>query len=209
MPRRTAWPVSLITLFFSSALFAADPPTGSSTSDAASLAAANRLFEEELKLAARAQIYLVLNLAEGSITVKGRGLELQRIPIAGWSTAASLPATPSFKLRARPPVTRPRAATVEHGPVSAIELQNMPDTYTLQFDPGLLIVVTPSWRDRPWEWLKAMLQEWWWGVRMTVEAAGQSDSVLLHLILTQEAAQLLAWTAVDGMPLLLTPATSP
>lgn len=204
---RAACAVFLLSAALSLALLAAAASAiDSPDRDTAALSEATRLLEDELKLAARPQIYLVLNLAERHIAIKGRGLELHRIPIADWTRSGNHPLTSIFRLRTRPAVDRPKAATVENAPVSAIELHNMPDTYELHFDPGLVILVTQSWRDRPWERMKALLRAWWQQARTAASAANDQPAVRLHLVLTQEAAQSLAWSAVDGMPLLLGPA---
>ena len=46
---------------------------------------ASRVLEEELKLAARPQTYVVIDLAPGAISIKGRGVQLHRMMISRWS----------------------------------------------------------------------------------------------------------------------------
>lgn len=167
---------------------------------------ANRLLEEELKLAARPQIYMVLDLAAQVMLIKSRGIELHRLSIAKWRQAGEGSLTGVFRLRARPSVNRPKAAPADDATVTAIELQTMPDRYDLVFDPGLIVSVGQSARERPWPWVRDKVEEWWSGLAgmlgMTVKANGAA-ALRIHLTLTQEIAQSLAWTMTDGMPLII------
>ncbi|MBA2252241.1 MAG: hypothetical protein H0W13_05980 [Nitrospirales bacterium] len=169
---------------------------------------ANRLLEEELKLAARPQIYMVLDLSAQVILIKSRGIELHRLPVAGWRQVGEGSVTGVFRLRARPSVNRPKAAPAENTntTVTAIELQHMPDRYDLVFDPGLIISVGQSARERPWPWVRGKVEEWWSRLAgmlgMTVNADGATE-LRIHLTLLQEVAQSLAWTMTDGMPLII------
>ncbi|WP_447978812.1 hypothetical protein [Candidatus Nitrospira bockiana] len=180
--------------------WAADP-----RADPAAIAQSNRLLEEELKLAARPHLYLVLDLTSAAVLIKGRGLELQRIPIEEWTIIEGAPVAGVYRLRSRPAVTRPKAAAADDAAFSAIELTDMPDSYELYFEPGLLIAVSAPWRERPWPWIKHRLGGWWTRLRAAAGfAPGDAPpiGVRIHLSLRQEAAQSLAWSVVDGMPLI-------
>jgi len=178
----------------------------SGPTDTAAIIEANRLLEEELKLAARPHIYMVLDLDKDVILIKSRGIELHRLPIADWRQrrAGSLPGV--FRLRARPSVNRPKAASADTASVPAIELDAMPDRYDLIFDPDLIISVGQTARERPWPWLKGLAYEWWgrlasmFGIAIDAEGAAV---VRVHLTLSQETAQSLAWIMTDGMPLII------
>lgn len=169
---------------------------------------ANRLLEEELKLAARPQIYMVLDLATQVILIKSRGIELHRLSVAEWRQVGEGSLTGVFRLRGRPSVNRPKAGPADNTntTVTAIELQHMPDRYDLIFDPGLIISVGQSARERPWPWVRGMVEEWWSRLAgmlgMTVHADG-ATAVRIHLTMAQEIAQSLAWTMTDGMPLII------
>ena len=179
---------------------------------ATAITEANRLLEEELKLAARPHIYMMLDLVGRALAIKSRGMELQRFPIAEWRRMSDGSLSGVFRLRARPPVTRPKAAPVERAIVTAIELQDMPDRYDLEFDPGLIISVGPSLRERPWPWLKQFAQEWWRRVAGLLDIPADADgptAVRVHLILAQDTAQSLAWSMTDGMPLIIGRTTLP
>jgi hypothetical protein len=178
------------------------------TDGAMAIIEANRLLEEELKLAARPQIYMVLDLAAHVILIKSRGIELHRLPIAAGRQVGEGSLTGVFRLRARPSVSRPKAAPADNAsaPVTAIELQHMPDRYDLVFDPGLIVWVGQPARDRPWPWVRGKVEEWWsrlaGTIGMTVNADGTS-LFRIDLTLAQDVAQSLAWTMADGMPLII------
>lgn len=169
---------------------------------------ANRLLEEELKVAVRPHIYMVLDPVAKVILIKSRGIELHRLPITEWRQVGKGSLTGVFRLRTRPSVNRPKAAPPDNrnATVTAIELQHMPDRYDLVFDPGLIVSIGQSARERPWTWIKDTVEEWWSRLAsvlgMTVHANGAS-AVRIHLTLGQEIAQSLAWTMTDGMPLII------
>lgn len=172
----------------------------------AAVIAANRLLEEELKLAGRPQIYLVLDLASRVIVIKSRGIELHRLAIAEWRQVGEGSLNGVFRLRARPSVTRPKAGPADNASMPTIELQDMPDSYHVVFDPALIISVGQSARERPWSWIKGFVQEWWHHAVSLLGMDGENRetvAVRLHLTLAQETARSLAWTMTDGMPLII------
>lgn len=176
------------------------------TNDATAIIEANRLLEEELKLAARPHIYMVLDPAGRVILIKSRGVELHRLRIIGLRQIGAGSLNGVFRLRTRPSVTRPKAAPANNVSVPAIDLQTMPDRYDLVFDPGLVISVGQSARERPWLWMKGMAQEWWARLARMLEIAIDADdaaAVRVHLTLAQETARSLAWIMTDGMPLII------
>ncbi len=178
-----------------------------SNMDAAAVIEANRLLEEELTLAGRPQIYMVLDLGAHIILIKSRGIELHRHPITTWHQVREGSLHGVFRLRARPPVSRPKAvAPAENTAPAAIELQHMPERYDLAFDPGLMISVGQTARERPWPWVKSLAQEWWnqvadmfGGVVKTEDAS----TIRIHLTVSPDTARALAWTMTDGMPLII------
>lgn len=168
---------------------------------------ANRILEEEIKLASSPQIYLLLDLSEQVISIKGRGIELRRLPILAWSAPDQNALTGVFHLRARPPVERPRAAPAGDSLPDPINLQDMPLEYVLLFEPALAIVVSPPVAEQPWFWMKSVVKEWWARARSRLQSATGPDRIAngprIRLTLSQEAAQSLAWSVTDGMPLLI------
>ena len=168
---------------------------------------ANRILEEEIKLAARPQIYLLLDLPDRVIAIKGRGIELHRLPITAWQTVEERAMAGVFRLRARPQVVRPKVPPPRDPTQDAIELKDMPEAYELLFDPTLAVTVAPPFQERPWLWVKSLMRNSWLGVASWIRSAAAIDekvtSPCLHLTLSVEAAQSLAWSVTDGMPLLI------
>ena len=175
--------------------------------DPAVLREANRVLEEEFKLAARPQIYLLLDLPDRVIAIKGRGIDLHRLPITAWQTVEERAMAGVFRLRARPQVVRPKAASPDDPAQNPIELKDMPAAYELLFDPTLTVTVAPPVQERPWLCVKSLMRNTWTSVVSWVRSAAAIDekatSPCLRLTLSIEAAQSLAWSVTDGMPLLI------
>lgn len=175
--------------------------------DPASLQEAARVLEEEVKLATRPQTYLLVDLVTRTIHIKGRGLDLYRIPIIAWSFTSPEAVTGTHRLIARPPILRRKidpTASTEQEPIS---LADMPVDYTLSFSPGLTIDVIPSSDHSPFQWIAARGKAWWrrlkeWPASL---ATGQSapPSPHLQVEVSSEQARSLAWSAVEGMPLVV------
>lgn len=181
--------------------------SGGQAVDPDALREANRILEEEIKLAARPQIYLLLDLPDRIIAIKGRGIELHRLPIAAWQTVEERAMAGVFRLRARPQLIRPKVAPPDDPTQGPIELKDMPATYELLFDPTLAVTVTPPLQERPWLWVKSLMRNSWIGAVSWFRSAAALDekatSPRLRLTLSVEAAQSLAWSVTDGMPLLI------
>src|SRR5579883_2662909 len=90
---------------------------------------ANRLLEEEVKLASRPQIYLLLDLSEQVLSIKGRGIELHRLPVLAWRVSGGKSLSGLFRLRTRPAVDRPKAGPGKDPSLEPINLQDMPAEY--------------------------------------------------------------------------------
>jgi len=168
---------------------------------------ASRVLEEELKLAARPQTYLLVDLASGAIQIKARGVDLHRLPIAAW-TATGLPRlSGTFRLTTRPSVIRRKinpSATTEQEPIS---LSDMPTEYRLSFTPAMTIDVESSTEEGAMGWIRATSQKAWkqlraWRQRLAgVPSSGEAP--MISLTLSSEQAQSLAWSTVDGMPVVI------
>lgn len=159
-----------------------------------------RVLEAETKLAASRQVYLLVDLPNQAIFIKGRGLVLYSLPIRSWSMTEPAFFDRIFRLRGRPAVVRPKV--VPTAPSSSqlslpdpINLRDMPAEYDLLFNPGLTIVVAPPFHERPWLRIRSYLREWW-------QRASTKGS-RLRLTMSVGAAKSLAWVVTDGMPLLL------
>ncbi len=207
-----------VSLLFGSPLQAAEPAPQPAGQDERSLVReANRILEEEIKLASAPQIYLLLDLSARSLRIKGRGIELHRIEVLSWDAPGNDASWDgAYRLRARPLVERPKVQPVpgkeqNAEPAEPINLNDMPAEYLLQFDPGLLVNVGPPAAEHPWLWAKNRLREGWrrlaaWTGR---NGGAQAPRRVLRLTLSQDQARSLAWSVTDGMPLLIGTATAP
>lgn len=181
--------------------------------DSAALQESTRVLKEEIKLAARPQIYVFVDLMANTILIKGRGVELHRIPIEGWSTRDLSDLAPIYRLRERPSVNRRKidpVAGVEQDPIS---LADMPTTFTLSLSPPLRILVLPDVASNPVQWIVQGGQSWWlvftsWGHTFWRGEKSPFSSALA-LTVSVDHAQSLAWTVTEGMPFLIRRPTRP
>ncbi len=181
------------------------PPGG--LADSASLQEATRVLEEEVKLAAKPQTYVFIDLAANVILIKGRGVELHRSPIERWSASDLSRFAALYRLRERPQVTRRKIdpmAVAEQDPISLVD---MPTTFTLKFSPPLTILVLSNTDGNPWQWTLQRGRVWWrrltaWGqILRTGDMSPPPPS--LDLTVSLDHAQSLAWTVTEGMPFLI------
>lgn len=177
----------------------------------AALQEATRVLEEEIKLAARPQTYVLIDLAANVIVIKGRGVELHRIPIERWSASHLVQLTSQYRLNERPAVNRRKidpAAGAEQDPIS---LADMPTAFALQFSPPFVVQVL-SHPDNPWQWTLQRGGTWWRRLRSWegfLWAGGKSSLPSLDLTVSVEQAQSLAWTVTENMPFLIRRPTMP
>ncbi len=203
----------LLLLSFATPSWAADVEVfpDVNVNDAASLQEASRVLEEELKLAARPQTYVLIDLVTQTVQIKGRGIELHRIPIGGWSATSSQSMAGTFRLHSRPAVVRRKidpTATVDQEPIS---LADMPIQYTLSCTPPLTLEILPTAGESPLQWSLSSGKTWWrrlqnWGNSFFTDQASQRHPYL-QVTLSAEHAQSLAWSLVDGMSLVIRRAT--
>ncbi len=175
--------------------------------DPVALQEGSRVLEEELKLAARAQTYLLIDLVSGVIQIKARGVDLHRLPIAAWTVTELPRLTGTFRLTARPPVVRRKidpSATTEQEPIS---LSDMPTEYRLSFTPAMTLDVESADAQGTMGWIHATSRKAWkqlrvWKQRLAgVQSPGEASTI--SLTLSSEQAQSLAWSTVDGMPVVI------
>lgn len=214
-PMRIFFAVAIILLSLSSFSWATEPeilPHLDST-DPAALQEGIRLLDEEIKLAARPQPYVVIDLVDNAVLIKGRGVELHRLPVEQWSASHLTEATMTFRLQERPPVTRRKidpAAGTDRSPIS---LDDMPTEFTLQFSPALTVIIQPSMKRQPWRWIAFKGREWWtrvkdWSLALATGSVPPS-APSVSLILASDHAQSLAWSVTDSMPFLIRRPTLP
>jgi len=177
------------------------------TTDPAALQEATRVLEEEIKLAVRPQTYVLIDLEAKVILIKSRGVELHHLPIKSWSATHLSRLATAYRLRERPPVNRRKIDPMAGAEQDPISLADMPITFTLQFSPPLTILVLSHIDGNPWQWATQRGRAWWhrltsWGITLwTGDRPPSSPS--LHLTVSLDHAQSLAWTVTEGMPFLI------
>lgn len=173
----------------------------------AALQEATRVLAEEVKLAARPQTYVLIDLVASTILIKGRGVEFHRLPLISWRTSHQKELATTFRLRERPPVTRRKIDPTVSPEQDPISLDDMPTTYSLQFTPALTITIDSYDRTNVWQFVIHYLRQWWgqitewWRTFQTTDPASATPHI--YLTVTVDQAQSFAWTATDGMPLLI------
>ncbi|MGH7259375.1 MAG: hypothetical protein ACREI9_01685 [Nitrospiraceae bacterium] len=178
-------------------------PRRDAVAERQALQEANTVLQEEIKLAARPQTYLLVDVYQGVVLVKARGIEVHRLPILPWRALDDRPPVGLFRLTARPPVDRPKAKPGEDATEHPIEVSDMPAEYQLVLEPSLIVAVVPPVQDHPWLWIRGLMREWW------TRAVSKGSRSWLHLTLPPESAQSLAWSATEGMPVLIGRSTLP
>ncbi|MGE0643397.1 MAG: hypothetical protein AB7P24_06985 [Nitrospira sp.] len=177
-------------------------------SDPGSVKEAARVLEDELKLAARPQTYVLIDLVEHTIHIKGRGVELHQMPIERWSAGERKALAGIHRLVSRPPVVRRKiepGAAAEQEPIS---LSDMPLDYTLSFTSGLAINVVPmASKGNLLQGLAFMGKGWWrrfanWSNTIWSDQSSPS-AAHLELTISVDHAQSLAWSLVNGMAVVI------
>lgn len=77
----------------------------SATADPAALQEGNRVLREEIKLAARPQTYVLIDLETKAILIKSWGVELHHLPIESWAATHISYLTTAYRSQ-RPAVNR-------------------------------------------------------------------------------------------------------
>lgn len=175
--------------------------------DPVALQEGSRVLEEELKLAARPQTYLLIDLVSGAIQIKARGVELHRLSIAAWTVTELPRLTGTFRLTVRPSVVRRKinpSATTEQEPIS---LSDMPTEYRLSFIPPMTMDVESAAEQGAMGWIHATSRKVWTQLHVWRQQLGgiqsSNEAPTLNIILPSEQARSLAWATVDGMPVIL------
>ena len=176
--------------------------------DPKELKEATRVLEEELKLAARPQTYLLIDLSRSTIHIKGRGIGLHHIPIVTWSAGSRDDLKGIHRLVARPSVVRRKIEPGAGNEQEPISLADMPTDYVLSFSPSLRITVVPSIRSGSLLQSAVLLGKVGWRnvkdwTNMLWTDRSSDSSAYLRLTLSVDHAQSLAWSLVDGMALVI------
>lgn len=153
-----------------------DNPLDVNINDPVALHEATRVLAEEVKLAARPQAYLLIDLATKTVVLKARGVELHRLPIIEWYAQSQDRMTGTFRLTGRPAVVRRKADSpgTEQEPIS---LADMPDSYELVFSPPLTLAVVAPPEQAPVRWTLLRMKRWWHWLDTRVRALSSGIDV--------------------------------
>jgi len=170
----------------------------------------NAFLETELTLTAKAAVYLIMDLPERKIQLKAKGFSLKELPIETvrfWGDA--VPIKP-FTLIYKQSFDKPERVVVKPGEmlqkdtfkIDALELEDMPDHYSLRLSDNVIINVTESttgfWSSTVAS-ASRLLSSWirsLWTVFYQVQ--GLSYTVI-DLQLEKKDAQTLYWAFTEGM----------
>ncbi len=175
--------------------------------DGRALKEATRVLEEEVKLAARPHTYVLIDLATNSVHIKGRGVDLLHVPVIAWTAGSKEEMKGIHKLVARPSVVRRKINPGSAAEQEPISLADMPTDYVLSFTPPMTITVVPSATSgHPVQSIVNLGKAWWHGLAnwtASLMTDQSTTSPQLHLTITADHAQSLAWALVDGMSLVV------
>lgn len=177
-------------------------------SDGQAIKEATRVLEEEVKLAARPQTYVLIDLATKIIHIKGRGIDLHQIPIISWASNSLDNLKGIHRLTTRPAVVRRKiepGAGAEQEPISVAD---MPVDYVLILPPTLTITVVPSAAEDNLLRGALFLSKAWWRQAKTwagtvLSNPSSKQNGQLQLTLSGGHSQSLAWSLVDGMAVVI------
>lgn len=142
-----ALPFLLLLLLFSLSAEAAPP------ADADRTGGNDSLWRSEYQLAKTPRIYLVFDLHQKKISVKVRGVVLKEMPIDSWSVFGAPVQPRPLPLLSKDAIGKPKRIEVkpaqkedEENPsaLQALQVEDMPARYRLNFEEGLRIYVRPK-----------------------------------------------------------------
>jgi len=184
------------------------------------------LLQSEIALAQKTQIYFVLNLAEKKVYVKARGIVLRDLGIKAVKFWGSHENVKLYTLNGKAAFSEPHreeiipenankdakapspAAPATPAPVDikALELEDMPSSFRLKFDNGLVISVRPDSggiisglssiaRSVNWYISQPILTVWY--------AITNGPYGALNLVLDEKDARALYWSIHEGSRVLI------
>ncbi len=204
------------------ALMAPLVATSALCADAQSARSQNQLLEAELRIAQSPQVYVLFDLSGQKVYVKARGRALRELGLKGcrvWGRVSAVSAAPLIEKSALfPPkrvVIEPKTSeSGEDARVEALELKDMPATYTLVTRDRTRIDVRPA---------PTSTVEWLWSAHYPVRwylsrpvlnlwyALWKKESFTsIEIVLEKEDARALYWSFLEGMnAIVFAPAGTP
>lgn len=190
----------------------------------ADLQSANFLLKSELQLAKSAKLYMVIDLPGEVILFKAGGVGINRLPLENSHVVGALPsqvlrtlsAKKAEKQPKRPEVKIVTQAEMEAAPIPApgvdtlvaLEIDDMPETYQLVLDDGLVLLVkAPPSGDfknkaaRYWRDAVDIVKGWSRSLRLRLH--GESESPRIVLNLSGPDARQFYWSFDEGMACLI------
>lgn len=171
----------------------------------------NQLLEAELRIAESPQIYFLFDLQDQKVYVKARGQVLRELEMKGvrmWGKASVVSAAPLIEKSALFPPKRiliePKSgAGDEEVRVEAVELRDMPATYTLVTRDQTWVHVRPAPASVV-EWLWSALYPVRWYLSRPVlslwHALWKKESFTsIEIVLEKDDARALYWSFREGM----------
>lgn len=195
--------------------------------EAASLAQENRLLQAELTLAGKPHIYFLVDLGASKLYFKSRGIVLKEIDILGTRTWGHAPAIEPLELVQKSALFKPKRENItptqelaqgSMGSVSpatnattdtskpfdikALELKDMPTTYSIKLGDKLYLVVRPQAEGGARTKAISLAQKLGWYFYMPAmsiwKAAKKEPTHAVEITLAPKDAQALYWSFLDG-----------
>lgn len=189
----------------------------SSGARAEALSSKEELLQAELELAQKPQIYFMLNLKDKKIYLKARGIILKEIPVEDIKFWGNLLAATPYTMAKKSSFSTPVRDTInpdieeaekeekkdpkEKFQLKALELSDMPVSYTLSLDDNVFISVKPGEKGTIAGLYSAVNALNWYVSRplYTIwNTIKKKPYTAIHLRLKKEDAQSLYWSFVEG-----------
>lgn len=195
--------------------------------DATDISLENRLLSAELSLARKQQIYFIVDLKANKIHLKCRGIVLRDSEILGVRLWGSAPRLEPLELTEKTAIFAPKrenitptqeslgntASAIDNTPavgalkkdpydIKALELSDMPTTYSLRLGDEMYIMVRPKAPGAGMQALSLAQRLGWYGympLRTLWLAAKKQPVKTVELTLSPRDAQAFYWSFLEGV----------
>ncbi len=178
--------------------------------DAAGIHRENKLLQEELALAKAPNFYFLFNLSEKSIALKSKGIVLRswtagkirywgkpvelRVLTLGKKTALAPPKRNVIK-PGEPEEAPPTPVKPGEFELEALEVKDMPLSYTLELEDGTRIDVAPKKKGIP-----GLIQEFRWSVGLPLASLRKKAATTIGISFDDpKEGQALYWALTEGL----------